>query len=151
MSMWMSVILEDGSASDSLIPAETDGFGGGYGIPKHVEHLDAICRELRVPPLGGFITVGDEGDPWFDPADGLACVRGLLAWLAGVSPPIPGTDLRRMAADTVWGQIGVIPPEQYGVVGPVVATGLAADLRTFEVFLAHAATRGTRFQIYLSC
>jgi hypothetical protein len=21
-----------------------------------------------------FVTVGDDGDPWFDPADGLACV-----------------------------------------------------------------------------
>jgi hypothetical protein len=131
----------------AAFPSDGEGFGGGYGIPKHIDHLDAVCRELGLPLLSGFITVGDEGDPWFDPTDGLACVRGLLAWLAGAG----SDDQRRMAADTVWGQIGALPPEQFGVVGPFVALGVAADLKTFEIVLAHAAERGTRFQLYLSC
>jgi hypothetical protein len=145
--MWMTAVLEDGSATDHLFPADGDELGGGYGLPKHIDHLDEACQQLGLPPFSGFVTVGDEGDPWFDPADGLACVRALLQWLARV-----GTDdQRRMGADTVWGQIGALPPERFEAVGPVVASGLAADLRTFEVVLAFAAERGTRFQLYLSC
>ena len=147
MSMWMTAVLEDGSATDHLFPSDGEGFGGGYGIPKHIDHLDAVSRGLGLPLVSGFITVGDEGDPWFDPADGLVCVRGPLAWLAGAGPG----DQRRMAADTIWGQIGALPPERFGAVGPLVALGVAADLKTFEVVLVHAAKRGTRFQLYLSC
>ena len=145
--MWMTALIEDGSATDHLFPADGEGFGGGYGIAKHIDHLDAACRRCGLPLLSGFVTVGDEGDPWFDPADGMACVQGLLAWLAGAGP----SDHQRMAADTVWGQIGALPPEHFGAAGPLVALELAADLRTFEVVLAHAAVRGTRFQFYLSC
>ena len=147
MSMWMSVVLEDGSATDQLFPAEGGDYGGGYAVPRHVEQLDEACRRLGVPPLSGFVTVGDDGDPWFDPAEGLACVRGLLAWLAAAGPR-EGT---RMAADTVWARIGALPARLYEAVGPTVAAGVAADLRAFEVALAYAARRGTRFQLYFSC
>jgi hypothetical protein len=144
--MHVSVVLEDGSATDHLFPADGGEFGGGFGIPRHVEQLDEVCRRLGVPLLSGFITIGDDGAPWFDPADGLACVRGLLGWLAGAGPGEQG----RMAADTVWGQIGALPPEHFAAVGPVIAAGVAADLRTFEAELAYAADRGTRFQVYSS-
>jgi hypothetical protein len=146
VSIHMSVLLEDGSAPDHLFPADGGGFGGGYGIPRHVEQLDEVCRRLGVPTLSGFITVGDDGTPWFDPADGLACVRGLLGWLTGADPG----ERRRMAADTVWARIGALPPDLYDGVSPAVAAGVAADLRTFEVELAYAAERGTRFQLYSS-
>lgn len=147
MSMWMEVVLEDGSATDHLFPANGEGFGSGFGVPKHIDHLDAVCRRLGLPSFAGFITVGDEGSPWFDPAEGLACVRGLIGWLPGAGP----REQARMAADTVWGQIGALPPEQFGAVGPAVAAGVMADLRTFEVALAYAVERGTRFQLYCSC
>src|SRR4051812_25021676 len=100
--MWMTTVLEDGSATDHLFLSDGEGFGGGYGISKHLDHLDAVCRGAGLPPLSGFVIVGDEGDPWFDPVDGLSCVRGLLAWLAEAGPD----DQRRMAADTIWGQVG---------------------------------------------
>ena len=145
--MWMTVLLEDGSATDHLFSGEGEGLGGGYGIPKHIDQLDAASRQLGLPSFAGFITVGDDGDPWFDPAAGLACVRGLLRWLAGAGPG----EQRQMAANTVWGQIGALPPTMYEVVGPAVAAGVAADLRAFEIVLAHAAERETRFQLYLSC
>jgi hypothetical protein len=32
-----------------------------------------------------------------------------------------------------------------------VAAGVVADLRTYELELAYAAERGTRFQFYYSC
>jgi hypothetical protein len=145
--MWVSVVLEDGSATDHLFPADGGNFGGGYALPRHLEQLDEVSRRLGLPPLLGFVTVGEDGDPWFDPADGLTCVRGLLHWLAGAGPD----EQRRMAGDTLWARIGVVPPEQYDVVGPAVAAGLAADLRTVEVELTYAAERGTRFQLYCSC
>jgi hypothetical protein len=145
--MWMSVILEDACATEHPFPADGGDFGGGYGIPRHVEHLDEVSRRLGLPRLLGFVTFGEDDDPWFDPAEGLVCVRGLLAWLhrAGLE------EHRRMAGDTVWAQIGALPPEHFGVVGPAVAAGAAADLRAFEVQLAYAAERGTRFRFYYSC
>jgi hypothetical protein len=141
--MWMDVVLEDGSTTDHLFPADGDEYGGGYAIPRHVEHLDEVCRRLGLPSLAGFVSVGDDGDPWFDPADGLACVRGLLGWLIGVGHG----EQERMAEDTVWARIGALPPSQYAA----VAAGVAADLRTFEVALAYALERRTRFQLYYSC
>jgi hypothetical protein len=145
--MWMVVILEDRSTTDHLFPDEGGEYGGGYGIPRHVEHLDEVCRRLGLPSLAGFVTVGDDGDPWFDPADGLACVQGLLGWLA-----VAGREEQeRMAGDTLWARIGVLPLGQYDVVGPTVAASVAADLRTFEVALLYALQRGTRFQLYFSC
>ena len=146
MSMWMKVVLEDGSATDHLFPNNGGEFGGGYAIPRHIEQLDEVCRRLGLPLLSGFIAVGDDRALWFDPADGLACVRGLLGWVAGAGPD----DRRRMATDTLWARIGVVPADQHDALGPVVAAGIAADLRTFEVELAHAAERGTRFQLYSS-
>jgi hypothetical protein len=147
VSMWMNVVLEDGSTTDHLFPADGGDYGGGYGIPRHVAHLDEVCRRLGLPSLAGFVTVGDDGDPWFDPADGLTCVRGLLGWLAGAGLG----EQERMVGDTLWARIGVLPPAQHAAVGPAVAAGVAADLRTFEVALAYALERRTRFQLYYSC
>ena len=56
-----------------------------------------------------------------------------------------------MAGDTLWARIGARPPNQHGAVGPAVAVGVAADLRTFEVVLAYARERRTRFRLYCSC
>lgn len=147
MSMIMGVVLEDGTATDHLVPEDAVGFGGGYGIPRHLEQLDAVTRRLGLPPLLGFVTVGDDGDPWFDPADGLVCVRGLLDWLAQAG----SEEQRQMAADTVWARIGAVLPEQYDAIAPAVAAETAADLRTIEAALAYAVQRGTRFQLYCSC
>ena len=144
--MHMRVLLEDGAATDHLFPVDGGEFGGGYGIPRHVEHLGEACRRLGLPLVSGFVTVGDDGDPWFNPSDGLICVRGLLGWLAGID----GAERRRMAADNLWAQIGAVQPDQFGELGPVVAAGVAADLRTFELELAYADERKTRFQIYAS-
>lgn len=145
--MWMSVVLEDGSATDHLFPADGGEYGGGYGIPQHVEHLDEVCPHLGFPSLLGFVTVGDDGDAWFDPAEGLACVRGQLGWLAGADPG----ELGRMAGDTVWARIGALPPGKHEAVGPIVAARVVADLRTHELELVYAVERGTRFQLYYLC
>ncbi len=145
--MWMNVVLEDRSATDHLFSADAGEGDGGYTIPRHVAYLDETCRRLGLPSLGDFVTVGDDGDPWFDPAEGLACVRGLLDWLAGASCG----EQQRMAGDTLWARIGVLPADQHAAVGSAVAFAVAVDLWAFEVILAYAVERGTRFQIYCSC
>lgn len=102
MSMFVSVVLEDGEIPDSA--------SGGPGIAKSLVHmmddLDAMAVDLGLRPLGDFVVdygeqmeelFADEGvedidealsrigadGPWFDPDEGLRTVGGLIQRVEG--------------------------------------------------------------------
>jgi hypothetical protein len=151
MEMW--VVLENGATTDHLFAGREELYGNGYSIPRHLLQLDEAARSLGLPPPLRFVvdlsTVDDSAEPpWFPPAEGLACVRGLLRYLEGVGY----RGRQRLFDESLPGRIlrGELPADWHDVLGFAAAAAAAADLRAFEVDLAFAEEQQTRFHFLLS-
>lgn len=153
MSMWMRVVLESGASTDHLFAGREEQFGNGQSIPRHLPQLDEAARTLGLPsPLDFAIDLNTVDDavepPWFDPADGLACVRGLLRYLDEAGE----RDRRRLFDESLEGRLlgPQMPADWPDVLAHAVAANAAADLRAFELELAFALEQRTRFHFQLS-
>jgi hypothetical protein len=151
MSMW--VALENGAATEHLFAGRGEAYGNGDSVPRHLPQLDEAARALGLPTLNDFTidlnVVDDSAEPpWFDPADGLACVRGLIRYLEGVG----GRDRKRMFDESLLARVcgSDIPAQWHDELGRAAAAAAATDLRAFEVELAFAEGQGTRFHFLLS-
>jgi hypothetical protein len=151
MSMW--VALENGMPTEHLFAGREGEFGNGQSIPRHMTQLDEAACALGLPRLNDFTidlsTVDDSVEPpWFRPADGLVCVRGLIRYLEGVG----GRDRQRMFDESLPTRIcgTEIPAGWHDELGRAEGMAVAADLRAFEVELVFAEAQGTRFHFLLS-
>ncbi len=99
----------------------------GKSLEKAHARLDGIARERGLTPLGDFLSTdpedvraffGAEGlqlpaEQWFDPAEGLRTIRGLLSYLrenpAGVNPA------RRVREDLEAAEAVLLAAAEHGV------------------------------------